>query len=124
MDTLQQRIEAKIIDVSHLAVLGVAIGHIHDLLHVEYGDALTFASTLNTTIVMTNLTNPDGLDITVENQESPLLYSTSLTNTIYDSFNRTIHSDEDILNYVDILEYMYDLMVEQNMEPEQYYEYG
>lgn len=124
MDTLQQRIEAKIIDVSHLAVLGVAIGHIHDLLYDEYGDELVFASTLNKSISMINLMDPDGLEITIENDQTPIVHSTSLTSTIYDSFNRTVHSDDDILNYVDILEYIYDLMIMDDMEPEQHYEYG
>lgn len=124
MDTLQQRIEAKIIDVSHLAVLGVAIGHIHDLLYDEYGDELVFASTLNKSISMINLMDPDGLEITIENDQTPIVHSTSLTSTIYDSFNRTVHSDDDILNYVDILEYIYDLMIMEDMEPEQHYEYG
>ena len=124
MDTLQQRIEAKIIDVSHLAVLGVAIGHIHDLLYDEYGDELVFASTLNKSISMINLMDPDGLEITIENDQTPIDHSTSLTSTIYDSFNRTVHSDDDILNYVDILEYIYDLMIMEDMEPEQHYEYG
>lgn len=124
MDTLQQRIEAKIIDVSHLAVLGVAIGHIHDLLYDEYGDELVFASTLNKSISMINLMDPDGLEITIENDQTPIVHSTSLTSTIYDSFNRAVHSDDDILNYVDILEYIYDLMIMEDMEPEQHYEYG
>lgn len=124
MQTLQERIEQKVVNKSHLTVLDVAIGNIHDLLYDEYGDVLVFASASNKSISMSNLMQPDGLDISIQGEELPLVYSTHLNNTIYDSINRVSHTDADILHLVDILEFTYDLMIENDMEPEQYYDYS
>jgi hypothetical protein len=124
MYELRERVETKLKDKSYIAAFDVAIGHYHDLIYINFTNDISFTTSTGKSITISTVVEPDGICIFVSDTTDYLVYGTVLNQSIYDLIKNDIISNSNVSLIAESLTYLFDLMIEYNMEPEEYFNYG
>lgn len=114
-NTLIERMKPRFTNPEHLYVLGVAVGHIHDILYEEYDDVIHFSDSIGKPIEVSNTTEPDGLAVTFSDFTIEVSsMGGQLIDHLPDSDSVSKSQLDDLLI---LIAGLYDLMVEHEVEP-------
>lgn len=125
MSNLYDKVLLNLDNKDAIHVFGVAVGHIHDVIYDQYGGSISYCDRNNKKVEINLTTEPDGIHVTFHGSRQAF-FNNELTTSIYD----TVKSDgadidqDDINEYVDLLEFVNDLLIENNINPEVSWNYG
>lgn len=121
---LRTKVLAELKNKENIHALDVAVGHIHDLIFERYNGSIQYCDRNNNKVEINLLDEPDGIFIMFRGSRQ-MLRNDQLNTSLYSVVRSETELDQDDVNeYVDLAEFLYDLLIENNINPIEYWDYG